>query len=225
MTRIRFHEGLDELKQRLITTAGLAERALERAVRAYAERKPELCAEVFEYEDRINRNEREIDQLALDLLAMQQPMATDLRLILAVIKANGDLERVGDQAVNIAQRVVDIAALPAVELPVDIPRMGVLATEMIHRALDAFIHGDTVAAQRVLEMDDDVDALNHDAFIAINRKLQQAPFISQQCLDALIVARNLERIADHATNIAEDVIFWTSGEDVRHAFGSGKVTE
>ncbi len=218
MSRIRFHQGLDDLKQQLVETAGVAEEALSLAVRAYRERNPHLCRQVFEQEKRINSAERRIDALAQDLLAMQQPMATDLRLILAIIKANGDLERVGDQAVNIAERVIDITAMPAVELPIDIPRMAALATEMIHKAVNSFVQADPEAANQVLQMDDEVDALNRQAFKALGQTIQSTPFITRQCLDALIVARNLERVADHATNIAEDVIFWTSGEDVRHAF-------
>ena len=151
---------------------------------------------------------------------MQQPMAVDLRFIVAVIKIKSDLERVGDQAVNIAERYLEMAALPAVTLPVDLPRMAGLASTMIRQALEAFIHADPDRARQVCAMDDDVDRMNRDAQRDLSDVIRKAPFIAGQCIDALIIARNLERIADHATNIAEDGIFWTSGADVRHNYGS-----
>ena len=123
MTRIRFHQELDDLKHRILAMAGMAEQAIDLAVQAYSQRDPVLCQRVITNEDAINRAEREVDEFAIDLLAMQQPMAVDLRFILAVIKINADLERVGDQAVNIVQRVMNMIELPAAELPVDIPAM------------------------------------------------------------------------------------------------------
>src|SRR5271166_4000801 len=122
MTRIRFHQELDELKHRILAMAGMAEQSIDLAVQAYTQRDLALCQRVLNNEDAINRAEREVDEFAIDLLAMQQPMAVDLRFILAVIKINADLERVGDQAVNIAQRVLDLISEPEVQLPVDIPR-------------------------------------------------------------------------------------------------------
>jgi phosphate transport system protein len=220
MTRIRFQQGLDDLKHKLLVMGGMAEQALDLAVRAYRDHNPELCTQVFSREKDINQLQRDIDELALDLLAMQQPMAVDLRFIVAVIKINSDLERVGDQAVNIAERFQEMAALPAVALPVDLPRMAGLASAMVRQALEAFIHADASLARRVCAMDDDVDRANRDAQRDLSDIIQKAPFVSAQAIDALIIARNLERIADHATNIAEDVIFWTSGADVRHGFGA-----
>src|SRR5579883_595287 len=131
MTRLRFHKSLDELKEKLLVVAGMAEQSIQRAVEAYRTRDTSICDLVMRGELAINRLEREIDQAALDLLAMEQPMAIDLRFILAVIKINADLERVGDQAVNIAERVSDLKAFPAVELPVDIPHMASLASSMV----------------------------------------------------------------------------------------------
>lgn len=216
MTRTKFHEGLEELKQKLLEMAGMAEQAVDRAIEAYRKRDAALCHRVLEDEPAINRAEREIDELALDLLAMQQPMAVDLRFILAVIKINADLERVGDQAVNIAERVMDMSGYPAAELPVDIPRMASTTAGMVKRALEAFIQGDADLAQAVLEMDDIVDRMNRDAFVALSKLMRKSPESSGPALDALLIARNLERVADHATNIAEDVIFWVRGADVRH---------
>jgi phosphate transport system protein len=219
MTRTRFQQGLEELKQKLLEMAGMAEQAVDRVVEAYRKREVSLCKQVLEGEPAINRAEREIDELALDLLAMQQPMAVDLRFILAVIKINADLERVGDQAVNIAERVMDMSGYPAADLPVDIPRMASTAAGMVKRALEAFIQGDADLAQAVLEMDDIVDRMNRDAFISLSRLMRSSPESSGPALDALLIARNLERVADHATNIAEDVIFWVRGADVRHGSG------
>jgi phosphate transport system protein len=171
---------------------------------------------VLENETLINVAEREIDELAFDLLALQQPMAVDLRFILAVTKINSDLERVGDQAVNIAERVMDMVELPPAELPVDIPRMAAAVSAMVRRALESFIEGKAELAQAVLEMDNVVDRMRDEAFITLVHTMNERPAVTRQALDALLVARNLERVADHATNIAEDVIFWVRGADVRH---------
>jgi phosphate transport system protein len=219
MTRTRFHEGLDELKDRLLRSAGMAEQSVTRAITAYRERDRLQCKAVFDSEAAINAAERTIDELALDLLAMQQPMAVDLRFILAVIKINADLERVGDQAVNIAERVQQLLTVPAVDLPVDIPLMASSALNMIRQALEAFVLGDAALAERVLLMDDDVDRMNRDIARAMIALMKKSPELAEQAMDAIIIARNLERVGDHATNIAEDVIFWVRGADVRHHFG------
>ena len=219
MTRIRFHQELDELKHRILAMAGMAEQAIDLAVQAYAQRDLALCKRVLDNESAINRAEREVDELAIDLLAMQQPMAVDLRFILAVIKINADLERVGDQAVNIAQRVMNMIELSPTDLPVDIPAMAARVRAMVRDALRSFIEGDTDLAKHVLEADDEIDHLNHEAFAELSRCMQAKPDSAVQALDALSIARNLERVADHATNIAEDVIFWVRGADVRHGAG------
>ena len=213
--RIRFHQSLDDLKERLLVMAGMAEQAIQRAIEAYRTRDTSICDLVMRGELAINKLEREIDQLALDLLAMEQPMAIDLRFILAVIKINADLERVGDQAVNIAERVTDLKAFAATELPVDIPRMALTASAMVRKALQAFIEGDADMAETVLAKDDQVDKLNEGAYFALSSLIQEKPEFTSQALNALVIARNLERVGDHATNIAEDVIFWVRGADVR----------
>jgi phosphate transport system protein len=214
--RTRFQQALDELRSRLLRMGGLAEQAVDRACQAYSERDLTRCRMVLESESIINAAEREIDELAFDLLAMQQPMAVDLRFILAVTKINSDLERVGDQAVNIAERVMDIVELPKADLPVDIPRMAAAASAMVRRALESFIEGKAELAQAVLEMDNVVDRMRDEAFITLVKTMNERPDVTRQALDALLIARNLERVADHATNIAEDVIFWVRGADVRH---------
>lgn len=214
--RSRFQQGLDELREKLLRMGGLAEQAVDRACQAYSERDLTRCHMVLENESLINAAERQIDELAFDLLALQQPMAVDLRFILAVTKINSDLERVGDQAVNIAERVMDMVELPPAELPVDIPRMAAAVSAMVRRALESFIEGKAELAQAVLEMDNVVDRMRDEAFIMLVRTMNENPAVTRQALDALLVARNLERVADHATNISEDVIFWVRGADVRH---------
>jgi len=216
MTRTRFHQGLDELKQKLLAMGGMAEQAVDRAVRAYQTRELELCQIVLRDESQINAAERDVDEMSIDLLAMQQPMAVDLRFIVACIKINADLERVGDQAVNIAERVMDLIMRPDPGLNVDIPRMAQMSISMVRDALNAFLTADVDLAQLVLERDDLVDNMNREIFEAVDTAMAKSAGMHRNLLDTLIVARNLERVADHATNIAEDVIFWVRGADVRH---------
>jgi phosphate transport system protein len=216
MTRIRFQQSLEELKDQLLVMAGLAEQAIQRAIEAYRVRDLSICDLVSRSELSINRLEREIDQSALDLLAMEQPMAIDLRFILSVIKINADLERVGDAAKAIAERVRQIEKMTPVDLPVDIPRMSALAADMVRRSLQSFIDGDAELARAVMTMDDSVDAMNKAAYKALTKVMENESQIAPQALNALMISRALERVADHATNIAEDVIFWVEGDDVRH---------
>jgi len=216
MMRTRFQQSLEDLRTRLLRMGGLAEQAVDRACQAYLNRDLARCHMVLDGETQINVAEREIDELAFDLIAMQQPAAVDLRFILAVTKINSDLERVGDQAVNIAERVMDMVEMPAVELPVDIARMAAAVSAMVSRALESFIEGQAELAQAVLEMDNVVDRMRDEAFISLVKVMNDRPAVTRQALDALLVSRNLERVADHATNIAEDVIFWVRGADVRH---------
>src|ERR1700742_4745225 len=166
--RIKFQQNLDELKERLLVMAGLVEQAIRRSTQAYSTRDPGLCEMVLRSEPAINRMEREIDQAALDLLAMEQPMAIDLRFILSVIRINADLERVGDQAVNIAIRVREMGAFSNIDLPVDIPKLAELASAMVRKALQAFIEGDAAMADSVFLMDDQVDKMNDAAYYALS---------------------------------------------------------
>jgi phosphate transport system protein len=214
--RSRFQQGLDELRDKLLRMGGLAEQAIDRATEAYRTRDAKFCQMVFTGETAINQAERDIDELALDLLALQQPMAIDLRFIMAVIKINADLERVGDQAVNIAQRVLDLVSEPPVELPVDVPKMASSVSTMVQRALESFLDGRAEVAESVLQMDNVVDRMKDEAFVVLVQKMQSDPTLVRPALNVLLISRNLERIADHATNIAEDVIFWVRGADVRH---------
>jgi phosphate transport system protein len=216
MTRIRFQKSLDDLKEQLLVMAGLAEQAIQRAIEAYRVRDLSICDLVSRSEIAINRLERDIDQASLDLLAMEQPMAIDLRFILSVIKINADLERVGDAAKSISDRVRSMEQMAVADLPVDIPRMASLATEMVRKCLQSFIEGDAEMARGVLTMDDAVDAMNRAAYKSLTKVMEEQSHLAPQALNALMISRNLERVADHATNIAEDVIFWVQGADVRH---------
>jgi phosphate transport system protein len=217
MTRIRFQQSLEDLKENLLVMAGLAEQAIQRAIEAYRVRDLSICDLVSRSEIAINRMERDIDQAALDLLAMEQPMAIDLRFILSVIKINADLERVGDAAKSISDRVRHmVEQLAVVDLPVDIPRMASLAADMVRKSLQAFIDADAELARGVLTMDDAVDSMNRLAYKALTKVMEEQSHLAPQALNALMICRSLERVADHATNIAEDVIFWVQGADVRH---------
>jgi phosphate transport system protein len=217
MTRIRFQQSLDQLKENLLVMAGLAEQAIQRAIEAYRVRDLSICDLVSRSEVAINRLERDIDQSALDLLAMEQPMAIDLRFILSVIKINADLERVGDAAKSISERVRNMEQMAAVpDLPVDIPRMATLSAEMVRKSLQSFIDADPELARAVLLMDDAVDKMNRAAYKSLTKVMEEQSHIAPQALNALMICRALERVADHATNIAEDVIFWIQGADVRH---------
>jgi phosphate transport system protein len=216
MTRIRFQQSLEDLKENLLVMAGLAEQAIQRAIEAYRVRDLSICDLVNRSEVAINRMERDIDQSALDLLAMEQPMAIDLRFILSVIKINADLERVGDAAKAISDRVRNMEQLGMVDLPVDIPRMASLAADMVRKSLQSFIEGDADLARMVLTMDDAVDAMNKAAYKSLTKVMEEQSHLAAQALNALMISRSLERVADHATNIAEDVIFWVQGADVRH---------
>ena len=214
--RVKFHQSLDDLKERLLVMAGMAEQAIQRSIEAYRTRDLSICELVFRSEPAINRLEREIDQMALDLLAMEQPMAIDLRFILAVIKINGDLERVGDQSMSIAIRTQELLEYPAADLPVDIASMGEYASRMIRSAIQALLDADAQFAEAVVVMDDEIDRMNRVARGELMKVMEQQPEISLQALNAIIIARALERIADHATNISRDVIFWIRGADIRH---------
>jgi phosphate transport system protein len=214
--RIHFHQQLAELKDKLLAMAALAQQAVESAVDAYLQRDKGLCKYVKQNETAINTAQRELDEMAYELLAKEQPMAIDLRFILAVIKINGDLERIGDQSVAIARRTKEFLGYESVELPVDFAAMGEFAALMIRTALQALFDGDARLADSVREMDDEIDRMNRRAHADLLRLIEEKPQYTQQSMNGILVAKNLERIADHASNIATDVIFWIRGADVRH---------
>jgi phosphate transport system protein len=214
--RIHFHQQLAELKDKLMAMAALAQQAVEAAVDAFLQRDKGLCKYVKQNEAAINTAQRELDEMAYELLAKEQPMAIDLRFILAVIKINGDLERIGDQSMGIARRTKEILAQEEVDLPVDFAAMGEFAGRMIRSAVQALLDGDARLADSVREMDDDIDRMHRRAYADLLKLIQEKPHFTQQAMKAILVAKNLERIADHASNIATDVIFWIRGADVRH---------
>jgi phosphate transport system protein len=216
MPRINFQLQLVALKDKLLAMAALSQQALSLSLEAYLTGDLGLCDHVKEIEAAINAAERDVDEMAYDLLAKEQPMAIDLRFILSVIKINGDLERIGDQATNIASRTQFLHDSPKISLPIDIPDMGEKVGVMIRRAIQSLLEADAKLAESVLAMDDEIDDMNRDVQNELMEVMQQHPVVSGQALNAILISRNLERAADHATNIAEDVIFWIRGSDVRH---------
>jgi len=214
--RIHFQIQLAELKDKLLAMAALAQQAVESAVDAYITRDKNLCQFVKQNETAIDSAQRELDEMAYELLAKEQPMAIDLRFILAVIKINGDLERIGDQSMGISRRTRDIMKTEPAELPVDFNAMGEVAGRMIRTAILSLLEGDARLADVVREMDDEIDRMNRTAQADLLKMIQEQPKFTQQAMNGLMVSRSLERIADHAANIATDVIFWIRGADVRH---------
>ena len=211
-----FQEDLDVLKSRLLEMGGLAEQRVRRAVQGLAEREHELIESVLIGDEPINALQLEIDDRCLKLLALHQPMATDLRAVMAAVKINTDLERVGDLAVNIAEAAKRYAMHPPVKKLIDIPKMADIAQAMLRDALDSYVKRDTALARQVLHQDDSLDALKTQIFRELLSFMLKDPSTIEAALDLILVSRHLERIGDHATNIAEDVIFMVSARDVRH---------
>jgi len=214
--RIHFQQQLAELKDKLLAMAALAQQAVESALEAYLRRDKGLCKFVKQNERAIDTAQRELDEMAYELLAKEQPMAIDLRFILAVIKINGDLERIGDQSMSITRRTKEILPLEEVDLPADFVAMGEFAGLMIRTALQALLDGDARLAETVRGMDDEIDRMNRRTHNDLLRVIEEKPQFTQQAMNGILVAKNLERIADHASNIATDVIFWIRGADLRH---------
>jgi len=216
LPRIHFQQQLAELKDKILAMAALSQQALDACVDAYLQKDVSLCQFVRENEQAINSAQRELDEMAYELLAKEQPMAIDLRFILAVIKINGDLERIGDQAMSIATRTLELIECDPIDLPIDIRGMRDCAARMIRTALQSLLDADAQLAESVLAMDDEIDRMNRISHEVLTKFIQNNAVCSQQALQGIIISRNLERIADHATNIAMDVIFWVRGADVRH---------
>lgn len=196
--------------------AGLVELAIRKSVLSLVDRDQPEAQDVLRNEARINQMQIEIDDFAVGLLALYQPMAKDLRFLTAAIKINSDLERMGDLAVNIVERALSLMQQAEVKPLIDIPRMAKLVESMVRRSLDAFVNRDSDLAGAVLLSDDAVDDLRDAVYQELVRFMQSDPGTISRALDLIFVARNLERIADHATNIAEDVLFLVKGVDVRH---------
>ena len=219
-----FHEQLAALKERLLVMGGLAEERVRLSVHALVEGDPKLVDQVLTGDGPVNELHIEIDDRCLKLLALHQPMAADLRAIVAAVKINTDLERVGDLAVNIAEAARRYASHPPVKKLIDIPRMASTAQQMLRDALDAFVRRDTRLAQQVLNEDDTLDSLKTQVFRELLTYMLQDPSTVEPALDLILISRHLERIGDHATNIGEDVIFMVSGRDVRHHAGDAEIS-
>ncbi len=211
-----FDEELKDLKEQLLKMADTAQQMVGLSVRALVERKEERAQEVFTWEDSVNRLEIEIEEKVITLIALRQPAAKDLRFLTAVLKINNDLERVADQACNIAELAIDLLKAPLLKPLIDIPHMATLAQKMIKDSLDAFVQHDPKLAKNVCIHDDDVDRLNDQIFRELLTYMMQDPKNVARAVDLILVSRNLERIADHATNISEEVIFIEQGKNIKH---------
>ncbi len=216
MPKRHFDEELKYLNEKLLEMVRLVEEAISRAVRALVERDGKLAEQVIQADEPINFLEIEIEELCLKLLALQQPLAIDLRFIASALKINNDLERIGDQAVNIAERTLDLLKQPLLKPLIDIPRMATLAQRMIKDSLDAFVNRDPKLARDVCERDDEIDDLNDQIFRELLTYMMQDPKTIPRAVDLIIVGRHLERIADLATNICEDVIYLVNGKMIKH---------
>ena len=212
----KFDKELDELKKKLIHMAALAETMIDRTISELVRRDERLAQKVPEYEEELNRLQMEIDEEAMRLLATRQPVASDLRFIVAATKINGDLERIGDLAINITENVHVLAQQAPLKPLIDIPRMADLARRMVRESLEAFVGDDVLLAQSVIMTDDQVDALKNQILRELLTYMMADPRAIERGLALILISRHLERIADHATNIAEDVIYMIQGRDVRH---------
>jgi phosphate transport system protein len=214
--RHHFEEELQALKNRLLSMGALVEERVHDAIQALIERRLDAAERIIASDQDVNELQIEIDERCLRLLALQQPMASDLRLITAAMKINADLERIGDQAVNIGEQAVRILAHPPLKPLIDLPRMAEIAEKMTRESLDAFVRKDAKLARAILARDDEVDQLKDQVFRVLLTYMMADPGTIERALGLILISRHLERIADHATNIAEDVIFVVEAKDVRH---------
>ena len=210
-----FEIGIENLRQKLLVMASHTEKAVNDAVQALMERNHDLALRVKADDNMIDQCEIEIDELAIQLLT-KAPLATNLRLVTVAMKISQDLERIGDEATKIAKRARDLAQEPPVKLRLDLTRMARLALEMLKTALDAFVNRDPAAARVVIPRDKEVDAMNKQIHTALVQYMVDNPDTISRCLHWMVAAKSLERIADHATNIAEDVVYLCEAQDIRH---------
>ena len=211
-----FDDELKLLKEKLLRMSSLAEEAISSSVKALVDRDANLAAKVIDSDDAINMLEIEIDELSLRLLALHQPQAGDLRFITSTMKINNDLERIGDLAVNIAQLVKYLMRSPALKSISEVTKMASGAQDMLRDSLNAFVNGDSKLAEDVCRRDDTIDNLNRKIFMDLLDLMLKEKKAVEQALDLVLVARNLERIADHSTNICEDVIYIIEGKIIKH---------
>jgi phosphate transport system protein len=211
-----FQKELEELKENLLKMAAMVEEAIRDSVQSLVKRDSELAQKTFNGEDQINKMENTIDEMCLKLLALRQPMAADLRFITSAMKIVTDLERMGDQAINIAERAISLNQEPQLKPYIDIPRMAEITQSMVRDVLDAFVNRDSKLARSVCERDDLVDGLNDQVFRELLTYMMSDPTTISRTVHLMIVSRCLERIADHATNVAEDVIFMVDALVIKH---------
>ncbi|MEM7262508.1 MAG: phosphate signaling complex protein PhoU [Planctomycetota bacterium] len=207
---------LDSLKRKILTMGSMVEESTNMAISSLVDRRPELAYEVMQGDDAIDELEVEIEEDCLKVLALHQPVATDLRFVVAVMKVNNDLERMGDLAINIAERASYLSTHDPLNVPLDYERMATLSRDMVKQSLDAVVNLDTNLARQVAAQDDEVDALNAEMFVVLQDRMREDPSTVERAVHLLSTSRHLERIADLATNIAEDVVFMVDGEVVRH---------
>lgn len=213
---IHFQRAIDELKKNILSLGAAVEASVRDAVDAIVTRDCDLAQQCIIRDERIDDMEVKIEEECLKVLALHQPVAVDLRFLIAVLKINNDLERIADMAVNIAERTMFVAAQPHVSVPIDYQGMGVAAKRMLNDCLDALVNMDADLAEQVCASDDQIDQLNRQAFMHVEKHLQANPDDFQTLLHMLSASRHLERIGDLATNIAEDVIYMIRGDIVRH---------
>ena len=216
MMHRHFEEQLSGLRGRLVHMGALAEAMIEKAVKSLLERTTARHPEIFKNEDEVNALHIEIDEKVITLLALQHPLAADLRLVVMGSKIAGELERIGDQAVNLCQYNEELIKQPPLKPMIDVPLMADIARRMLRESLDAFVRQDAVLAQKVLDTDDEVDAFKDQIFRELLTYMMADPGTIQRALALILVSRSLERVGDHATNIAEEVIYAVQGRDVRH---------
>ena len=211
-----FDQDLQDLKDELLDMGGRVEAAIQKSIESLKRRDRQLAEEVFSDDKAIDRLEIDVDERCVSLLALRQPMAGDLRFITSSLKISNDLERVGDHAVNIAQSAQRLSDEPPLKPLVDIPRMAELAAGMLREALDAFVHRDAPTARRLVRRDDEVDNLNRQVFRELITFMIEDPRTISRALELILVARNLERVADLATNVAEEVVFIAEARIIKH---------
>lgn len=211
-----YPEQLAELRERVLRMGGLVEQMTRRVIQALVERNIGILAEVQGMETQVNQLHIDIDEACIELIALRQPAAVDLRFITAAMKINADMERIGDQAINIVERAEVLLTVPPLKPLIDIPRMADIAQEMLKASLDAFVNGDDALALETIRRDDDVDQLKDQIFRELLTFMMSDPTTIPRAMELILVSRHLERIGDHATNICEDVIFMVKGKDVRH---------
>jgi phosphate transport system protein len=211
-----FESGIENLRQKLLVMASHSEKAVNESVQALMQRNHDLALRVRSDDDVIDRYEVEIDEMAIQLLT-KAPLASNLRLITVAMKISQNLERIGDEASKIANRARDLSQEPPVKINLDLPRMATMALGMVKDALDAFVQKDSAAARAVIPRDKEVDALNRQIHATLAQHMAENPDTILRCLHWIVAAKSLERIADHAKNIAEEAVYLCEAQDIRHA--------